>query len=229
MHARARVPGAACQSGRQRMSWRWAAAAAAVCCWGIGGAGALDNGLGGAPALGWASWNFFTYDINETITLQIGAALVSTGLRDAGFRYVNIDAGSLQRTRGHDGKIAPDPAKFPRGMRYLSDRLHSMGLLFGVYTDLSDGSCGTGPGSKGHYTADAETFANDWEIDYLKVDYCGPWDGEATALEDSCAAGQMCMAGQPDLRHAQLTMAEAVEWCGHGGRSKNRSTSTVQL
>ena len=74
-------------------------------------------------------------------------ALVSTGLRDAGFVYVNIDAGSLQRSRGRDGKIAPDAQKFPRGMRFLADRLHAMGLKLGVYTDLSDGSCGTGPSS----------------------------------------------------------------------------------
>jgi hypothetical protein len=178
-----------------------------------GTAGALDNGLGATPALGWSSWNFFTYGINESIALQIGAALVSTGLRDVGFTYVNIDAGSLQRTRGRDGRIAPDPAKFPRGMRFLSDRLHAMGLRLGVYTDLSDGSCGTGPGSKGHYKADAETFAHDWRVDYLKVDYCGPWDGAATALADSCAAGQMCMAGQPDLRRARLTVSGAVAWC----------------
>ena len=126
---------------------------------------------------------------------------------------VNIDAGSLQRTRGPNGKLAPDPAKFPRGFRYLSDRLHRMGLRFGVYTDISDGSCGTGPGSKGHYAADAATFAHDWQIDYLKVDYCGPWDGTATALGDSCAAGQMCMAGQPDLRRAHLAVPDAITWC----------------
>ena len=112
----------------------WGATACCCCCtWAaLSGAGALDNGLGATPALGWSSWNFFTYDINETIALQIGAALVSTGLRDAGFKYVNIDAGSLQRTRGPGGKIAPDPSKFPRGFRYLSDRLHDMGLRFGV-------------------------------------------------------------------------------------------------
>ena len=56
--------------------------------------------------------------------LQIGAALVSTALRDAGYSYVNIDAGSLRRIRGADGKIAPDPLKFPRGYRYISDQLH---------------------------------------------------------------------------------------------------------
>eukprot|EP01050_Picozoa_sp_SAG11_P019213 SAG11_NODE_3026_length_2754_cov_2.113371_2_plen_115_part_00 len=109
--------------------------------------------------------NFFTYGINESVVLQTAEALVGTGLRDAGFTYLNIDAGSLQRARGTDGKIAPDHRKFPRGMRYLADRLHAMDLRLGVYTDISDGSCGTGPGSKDHYTEDAETFAHDWEIE----------------------------------------------------------------
>ena len=67
--------------------------------------------------------------------------------------------------------------------------------------------------SEGHYAADADTFANDWHIDYLKVDYCGPWDGRRTALEDSCAAGQMCMAGQQDLRRAHMPVPAAIKWC----------------
>eukprot|EP01052_Picozoa_sp_SAG31_P051215 SAG31_NODE_12059_length_972_cov_1.404353_1_plen_59_part_10 len=48
---------------------------------------------------------------------------------------------------------------------------------------------------------------------YLKVDYCGPWDGRRTALERSCAAGKMCMADQLDLRRARLELPEAVRWC----------------
>ena len=74
-------------------------------------------------------------------------------------------------------------------------------------------TAGTGPGSKDHYVADANTFAHDWQVDYLKVDYCGPWDGKAIEIEHSCAAGQMCMAGQPDLRCAPLTVPDALRWC----------------
>jgi len=70
--------------------------------------------------------NYFTYGINESVVLQTAAALVATGLRDAGFTYLNIDAGSLRRARGPGGKIAPDPIKFPRGFRYLADHLHGM-------------------------------------------------------------------------------------------------------
>ena len=34
-----------------------------------------------------------------------------------------------------------------------------------------------GPGSQGHYQIDADTYAHDWQVDYLKVDFCGPTYG----------------------------------------------------
>jgi alpha-galactosidase len=86
-------------------------------------------------------------------------------------RYVNIDAGSMEKNRTAEGKIQEDRAKFPRGIRYISDQLHAKGLKLGVYTDLSNHGCGTGPGSMGHYTLDAQVFAHDWQADYLKVDF----------------------------------------------------------
>ena len=67
---------------------QWSCVRACLCVACMGGAGALDNGLGATPGMGWSSWNYFTYDINETIAIQIGEALVSTGLRDAGYTYV---------------------------------------------------------------------------------------------------------------------------------------------
>ena len=91
----------------------------------------------------------------------------------ARYIYVNVDAGQLIKNRTADGKLQVDSSKFPNGMRWLADRLHSMKLKLGVYTDLSSHSCGTGPGSMGHYTSDAETWAS-WHADYLKVDFCGP-------------------------------------------------------
>mgnify|MGYP006155461313 CR=1 FL=1 len=131
---------------------------------------------GGAskPALGWSSWNFFGSDATEEKVLAIARKLVSTGLSDLGFKYVNIDAGAYYTSRDQATmKIVPDARKFPRGLRHLSDALHAMGLKFGTYTDLSDHVCGSeGPGSLGHYEQDAQQFALDWQIDYLKVDYC---------------------------------------------------------
>ncbi|PNH02182.1 putative alpha-galactosidase [Tetrabaena socialis] len=53
-------------------------------------ASALDNGVGKTPAMGWNSWNYFRCNINETIIKQVADAIVSSGLKDAGFVYVNI-------------------------------------------------------------------------------------------------------------------------------------------
>ena len=94
----------------------------------------LDNGLGKTPVMAWSSWNYFATDINETKVLDSAKALISTGLADLGFKYVNIDAGSMHQQRDpKTGAIIPDPIKFPRGMRYISDQLHAMGLSLGQW------------------------------------------------------------------------------------------------
>ena len=143
---------------------------------------ALDNGLGRLPPLGWSSWNRWKTAVNETIVLDSARALKTTGLLALGYNHVNIDAGYLLHERHPGtGKLQVDPTKFPRGMRYVADAVHAMGLKLGVYTDISGHSCtGLGPGSLSHYELDAETFAHDWTVDYLKVDFCGP-DCGATA------------------------------------------------
>jgi alpha-galactosidase len=135
---------------------------------------ALDNGLGHTPPLGWSSWNYFAGDINESVILGTARAMVSTGLAKVGFQYINIDAGYLEsRARDAAGKLVVDKRRFPRGMKYVADEIHKLGLKLGVYTDLGVGSCGRGPGSGGHYTSDAMQMAHEWTADYLKVDFCG--------------------------------------------------------
>eukprot|EP01043_Picozoa_sp_COSAG02_P002482 COSAG02_NODE_57_length_43668_cov_118.217196_19_plen_612_part_00 len=155
------------------MGAQWLPAAALL----LGSTMAMPNGLGQTPAMAWSSWNYFAFGINETIALEIGDALVSTGLAKLGYRYVNIDAGSFTGDRDKTtGKIIPNAKKYPHGMRWLSDQLHAKGLMFGVYTDISLHTCG-GSGSMGHYKLDAETYAHDWQVDYLKVDFCGATPG----------------------------------------------------
>eukprot|EP00039_Didymoeca_costata_P024125 m.9349 g.9349 ORF g.9349 m.9349 type:complete len:450 (+) comp4053_c0_seq1:62-1411(+) len=133
----------------------------------------LDNGLGRTPPLAWSSWNFFANGVNESVVLETADALAATGLAKLGYTYLNIDAGYLQHERDAQGNLVVNPDKFPHGMKYVGDALHAKGFKLGVYTDLSDHSCGIGPGSLGHYVQDAAQFAS-WGVDYLKVDYCGP-------------------------------------------------------
>ena len=74
-------------------------------------AAALDNGVGRTPALGWSSWNYFENDINETLVLGIAGAIASTGLRELGYEYINLDAGAWSPNHTAGGEMQPDPAK----------------------------------------------------------------------------------------------------------------------
>ena len=132
---------------------------------------ALDNGVGLTPAMGWNSWNAFRCDINENLIRQVARALVDSGLRDAGYKYVNIDDCWMHK-RGADGHIIPFKDKFPSGMRALGDYIHSLGLKFGIYSDTGNTTCEGYPGSYGHEAIDAADYAS-WGVDYLKYDYCG--------------------------------------------------------
>lgn len=117
------------------------------------------------PALAWSSWNFFESHVNESIILATADTLVSSGLRDAGFTTVSIDAGwstSVVGGRDASGRLVPDPIKWPRGMKAVCDSLHAKGLHCGLYGDISNRTCG-GPSFYGHEHIDMQTFA-DWGV-----------------------------------------------------------------
>jgi alpha-galactosidase len=124
------------------------------------------------PPMGWNDWNRFHCDITEQIVEQTADAIVRTGLRDAGYQYVNVDDCWEASTRDAGGALQADPVKFPSGIRALADYVHARGLKFGIYTGVGDNTCQGRPGSGGHYTQDAATFAN-WGVDYVKFDWCG--------------------------------------------------------
>jgi alpha-galactosidase len=130
------------------------------------------DGLAVKPPMGWSSWNKFAENIDDKTIRAMADALVSTGLRDAGYIYVNIDDG-WQGTRGPDGAIRPN-AKFP-DMKGLADYVHSKGLKLGIYSSQGPKTCAGFEGSYGHVQQDAQTFAG-WGVDYLKYDLCsGEW------------------------------------------------------
>jgi len=139
----------------------------------------LNNGLGRVPPIAWSSWNFFALDINASVIEAIADTVESSGLvqmwtKLSGVRpSLNIDAGYLEHDRSSSGKLVVNSTKFPYALSQLSDSLSSKGLGMGVYTDISNRSCGLGPGSLGFYHQDAEQIASEWKASYLKVDYCG--------------------------------------------------------
>jgi len=130
------------------------------------------DGLAATPPMGWSSWNKFAERIDDRTIRAIADAMVSSGLRDAGYRYVNIDDG-WQGERGADGELRPN-AKFP-DMRALADYVHARGLKLGLYSSPGLKTCAGYTGSYGHVAQDARTFAR-WGVDYLKYDLCsGEW------------------------------------------------------
>lgn len=156
---------------------------------GRGGAGGATGGGGAAgaanasgPPMGWASWNTFAAKINYSVIKQQADAMVSSGLKAAGYQYVNIDEGWWQGTRDGSGNITVDTSEWPGGMQAIADYIHGLGLKAGIYTDAGKQGCGyyypTGrpaapnSGAEGHYDQDFLQFSK-WGFDFVKVDWCG--------------------------------------------------------
>jgi len=123
------------------------------------------------PPMGWNDWNHFHCNINESVVQQTANAFVSSGLKAAGYQYVNIDDCWLAHSRDASGQLQADPAKFPHGIKAVADFVHSLGLKLGIYEDAGTMTCAKFPGSLGHEATDAATFAS-WGVDYLKYDNC---------------------------------------------------------
>jgi alpha-galactosidase len=128
------------------------------------------NGLALTPPMGWNSWNKFGCDINEARIRAQADAMVASGMREAGYRYIVVDD-CWQTAREAGGNIVVDAQRFPSGIRALADYVHARGLLFGIYSDVGDKTCQGRPGSRGHEYQDALSYAA-WGVDYLKIDWC---------------------------------------------------------
>jgi alpha-galactosidase len=129
------------------------------------------------PPMGWNSWNRFKSNVSDALIRATADAMVSTGMRDAGYQYVNIDdtwsVKDPDMVRVPGEALVADPAKFPNGMAALAEYVHGQKLKLGIYADRGILTCGYYPGSEGHEQQDAATFAG-WGIDYVKYDNCPP-------------------------------------------------------
>ncbi len=120
------------------------------------------------PPMGWNSWNVWGLAMDEQKVKDAADYMVSSGLADHGFQFINIDD-AWEGERDADGKIQPN-SKFP-DMKALADYVHSKGLKLGIYSSPGPKTCGGYIGSYQHEQQDADTFA-EWGIDYLKYDWC---------------------------------------------------------
>ena len=123
------------------------------------------------PPMGFNNWNAFGCDVSEELIKATADLFVTSGLKDAGYVYVNIDDCWSLHERDADGRLVPDPGKFPSGIRGVADYVHSRGLKLGIYGDAGTKTCAGYPGSLGQEKLDAQTWA-DWGVDYVKYDNC---------------------------------------------------------
>jgi alpha-galactosidase len=150
-------------------------------CAGAAAAAARGPLLAATPPMGWMSWNQFGPEVSDPLIRETAETMLAKGMRKAGYEYICIDDLWHGGDRGADGKLYPDPKRFPQGIRPLADWLHGKGFKLGMYTDAAEKTCADQPGSYGHEEVDARTFA-DWGVDYLKVDYCYAPEDPDTAI-----------------------------------------------
>ena len=133
------------------------------------------------PVMGWSSWNNFGIGINEQLIKDQTDAMVSSGLKQAGYQFINIDDGYFGG-RDERGNIKAHPTRFPNGMKKVADYIHSRGLKAGIYSDAGINTCasmwnkdsiGSGMGLYGHERQDIYRMLKEWGYDFLKVDWCG--------------------------------------------------------
>ncbi len=132
------------------------------------------------PPMGWNSWNFFEGKVSEKVIMDMADVMVTNGMKTAGYQYLVIDDYWVGG-RDQQNKMFPDAQRFPHGMKYLADYVHSKGLKLGIYSDAALLTCGGVTGSYGFEELDAKTFAA-WGIDYLKYDYCNAPEDVSTAF-----------------------------------------------
>ncbi|MBR5858941.1 MAG: glycoside hydrolase family 27 protein, partial [Clostridia bacterium] len=123
------------------------------------------------PPMGWNSWNTFGRNIDEKLIMETADAFIENGLLEAGYNYLVIDDCWAEMKRDENNRLVPDKNKFPNGMKYVADYVHSKGLKFGMYSCAGNLTCAGYPSSFEYEFIDAETFAS-WGVDYLKYDYC---------------------------------------------------------
>ena len=142
--------------------------AGALCLFPAASSRAQEQNAGPTPPMGWNSWNHFAERVDDRGVRAAADALVASGMKDAGYVYINIDD-TWEAGRDAQGFIQPNQ-KFP-DMKALADYVHSKGLKIGIYSSPAAKTCAGYEGSLGHEEQDAQSYAK-WGIDYLKYDWC---------------------------------------------------------
>ena len=171
---------------------------------------ALDDGLAMTPPMGWYPWNIFGEEPqNEKLIKEIVDALVSSGLKDAGYAFVGPDEG-ICFYRQADGRLATNLERYPSGLGGLGDYIHKKGLKYALYTDAGTRTCSTAmPGTKDHEFEDMRRFA-EWRADYIKIDWCNT-EGQDIVKTYTTLHDAQHAAGRPVV-HSLCSWGEGYPW-----------------
>lgn len=182
--------------------------------------------LAPTPPMGWNSWNKLACNVSEGVIKQMADAMVTSGMKDAGYQYVVIDD-CWQVSRDARGEIVADPQRFPSGIKALADYVHSLGLKFGIYSDAGSKTCEGRPGGLGHEYQDALQYAA-WGVDYLKYDWCNATTQDAKASYANIRAA-LDAAGRPIvLSICEWGKAQPWLWGKEVGGNLWRTTGDIQ-
>ncbi|RRJ29504.1 NPCBM/NEW2 domain-containing protein [Halocatena pleomorpha] len=197
-------------------------AVGAISMLGLGAVGSAtashQGGLSKSPPMGWNSWNTFRCDIDQTVVKETADAMVSSGMTDVGYEFVNIDDCWMADSRDTNGNLAPNPNTFPDGIDSLADHIHDQGQKLGVYSSAGTETCQGLPASIDNEFNDADTFAS-WGVNYLKYDNCGDHLGRSAWERFSTMSDALDQSGR-DIVFSQCSWGSYDEWqwsWRHGG------------
>lgn len=219
----------------------------ALLCYAFRRTDALDNGLVRKPPMGWIPWARFACQvdcnlypnncINEQLFVTM-AEILASAYKQLGWTYINLDDCWSEKFRNpQTHALVANATRFPRGLKWLSDHVHSLGLKFGIYGDIGKKTCQMYPGfqdennSKTFYFAlDSKTFA-DWNIDFLKVDGCY---GDIDRYDDLYPelGLEMNKTGQPSISfhfHFNLNLRSFQQILTTSNFKTIRTTDGIQL
>ncbi len=186
-----------------------------------------DNGLARTPPMGWNSWNKFAGRVDDAAVRGMADAMVSSGMRDAGYTYINIDD-TWELGRDANGNITTNK-KFP-DMKALADYVHSKGLKIGIYSSPGPKTCAGYEGSYGHVVQDAKTYAA-WGIDYLKYDLCSDleiYKDDAPTLQAIYQEmGEALEATHRPIVYSLCEYGRAEPWTGWGEKTSGNLWRTT--
>jgi alpha-galactosidase len=185
------------------------------------------NGLAKTPRMGWNSWNKFARQVDDAAVRGVADVMVSNGMRDAGYVYVNIDD-TWQGKRDANGVLQSNE-KFP-DMKALADYVHSKGLKIGIYSSPGPKTCANYEGSFGHEEQDAKTWAA-WGFDYLKYDWCSAsqvYDVKSLPAVYAKMGEALLKSGRPIVYSlCQYGWQDVGEWGAKAGGNLWRTTGDI--